>query len=55
MKEYLIRRFIHNNHNKYKKYAEEWVQYLTHDQIAYFCLEKERLYKNEHDHTERDN
>jgi len=42
MKDYLIRRFNRNNHNKYKKYADEWVDNLTHDQIAYFILEKER-------------
>lgn len=43
MKEYLIKRFIRNNHNKYVKYAEEWVSNLTENQIAYFRLEKERL------------
>ena len=45
MKEYLIRRFRLNNHNKYIKYAEEWINGLTADQIAYFILEKERLEK----------
>lgn len=43
MKEYLIRRFYINNHNKYRKYAEEWVNNLTCDQIAYFILEKQRI------------
>ena len=38
-----MRRFIRNNHNKYTKYAKEWVDNLTHDQIAYFILEKERI------------
>ena len=43
MKEYLIKRFIRNNHNKYAKYVNEWISGLTDDQIAYFKLEKERL------------
>lgn len=42
MKEYLLQRFYRNNHNKYKKYAEEWVSNLTQDQLAYFVLEKNR-------------
>lgn len=53
MKDYLIRRFYINNHNKYKKYAEEWVNNLTDDQIAYFILEKERT--NGEDFTEKYN
>ena len=55
MKEYLIRRFMYNNHNKYRKYAEEWVEHLTHEQIAYFILEKERLEKHGGDFTEDTN
>ena len=43
MKEYLIKRFLRNNHNKYAKYAEEWIGNLTADQIAYFILEKQRI------------
>lgn len=43
MNDYLMRRFIKNNHNKYIKYAKEWIDNLTHDQIAYFVLEKERI------------
>lgn len=45
MRQYLIHRFVFNNHNKYKKYVEEWINNLTADQIAYFVLEKERLEK----------
>lgn len=55
MTEYLIRRFIYNNHNKYIKYAKEWVENLTREQIAYFVLEKERLEKYEHNFTKRNN
>ena len=52
MREYLIRRFMFNNHNKYRKYAEEWVNNITHEQIAYFILEKERLEKHGEDFTQ---
>ena len=55
MKEYLIRRFIYNNHNKYRKYVDEWVANLTHEQIAYFVLEKERLEKHGEDFTQDNN
>ena len=47
MKDYLIRRFIINNHNKYAKYAMEWVNNITHDQMAYFVLEKYRITNGE--------
>ena len=43
MKEYLINRFLKNNHNKYSKYVIEWLNNITEDQMAYFILEKERL------------
>lgn len=46
MKEYLLQRFYRNNHNKYKKYAEEWIFNLTQDQLAYFVLEKNRIDDN---------
>lgn len=42
-----MRRFLFNNHNKYRKYAKEWVDNLTHDQMAYFILEKERINNGE--------
>jgi Zn-dependent membrane protease YugP len=43
MKDYLIQRFLKNNHNKYSKYVNEWINNLTADQIAYFILEKQRI------------
>lgn len=43
MEEYLIKRFIRNNHRKYHKYVNEWISNLTEDQLAYFKLEKERI------------
>ena len=54
MKQYLMRRFLFNNHNKYRKYADEWINGLTANQIAYFVLEKERLEKQyEQDFTSK--
>lgn len=47
MKEYLIQRFLKNNHSKYRKYVMEWIDALTGDQIAYFVLEKQRLHDKE--------
>ena len=43
MKEYLIQRFLRNNHNKYHKYCKEWVENVTPEQIQYFIEEKKRL------------
>ncbi len=43
MYNYLIERFLKNNHNKYSKYVKEWIDNLTADQIAYFVLEKQRI------------
>jgi len=53
MEEYLINRFLKNNHNKYHKYMKEWLSNLTADQIAYFILEKQRL--DEKDISKRNN
>jgi len=47
MRNYLLQRFYRNNHNKYRKYAEEWVDNLTPEQILYFSLEKERLHEED--------
>lgn len=47
MKEYLIQRFLKNNHKKYHKYVTEWLEVLTDDQIAYFALEKQRLHEKD--------
>lgn len=38
---YLRERFYKNNHDKYRKYFDEWVNCITETQIDYF--EKERL------------
>lgn len=38
---YLQERFYKNNHIKYRKYFDEWVNRITETQIDYF--EKERL------------
>lgn len=43
IKEYLIQRFIRHNHNKYRKYCNEWIDNVTEDQINYFIEEKRRL------------
>lgn len=43
MEEYLIKRFITNNHRKYHKYVNEWISNLTENQLAYFQLEKQRI------------
>ncbi len=39
--EYLLIRFIRSNHPKYRKYAVEWINNLTTEQLSYF--EKEML------------
>ena len=41
--EYLRFRFMRNNHNKYIKYMQEWIDNITKDQLSYFIKEKERL------------
>jgi hypothetical protein len=43
MNEYLTQRFIKNNHPKYYKYCNEWIQNLTKEQISYFSEERKRL------------
>lgn len=43
---YLQQRFYKNNHNKYSKYFEEWVQNVTETQLMYFEKEKFRLDNN---------
>ena len=37
--EYLLVRFIRSNHPKYRKYAVEWVNNLTIEQLSYFKKE----------------
>ena len=34
--EYLLIRFIKSNHPKYRKYATEWINNLTTEQLSYF-------------------
>lgn len=41
--EYLVYRFKRNNHNKYMKYMQEWIDNVTETQLMYFQKEKERL------------
>lgn len=43
IKEYLIQRFLRNNHKRYHKYVLEWINGVTQNQINYFRLEKERI------------
>ena len=38
--EYLRQRFFRNNHSKYLKYFEEWVNKITSEQIYYFEIER---------------
>ena len=34
--EYLLIRFNRSNHTKYRKYAVEWINNLTTEQLSYF-------------------
>ena len=34
--EYLLIRFNRSNHPKYRKYAVEWINNLTKEQLSYF-------------------
>lgn len=45
LKEYLTKRFLYNNHRKYHKYLDEWINNLTQEQIWYFIQEKDRIIK----------
>ena len=40
---YLQLRFYNENHVKYHKYFEEWVQNITNNQIHYFNIEMNNL------------
>ena len=40
---YLLVRFIRSNHPKYRKYAVEWVNNLTTEQLSYFKKEMIKL------------
>lgn len=41
--EYLLVRFIRSNHPKCRKYAVEWVNNLTIEQLSYFKKEMIKL------------
>lgn len=41
---YLEYRFKLNNHSKYQKYRDEWIENLTPEQLSYFAEEKKRIY-----------
>jgi hypothetical protein len=43
IKEYLTQRFLKNNHTKYHKYCNEWINNVTKEQVDYFIKEKDRL------------
>lgn len=43
MKVYLLQRFLRNNHAKYHKYVNDWINNITPDQMRYFIEEKKRL------------
>lgn len=43
LKEYMFQRFYRNNHPKYRRYAEEWINGTTKQQRAYFKEEQKRL------------
>lgn len=43
MKYYLQQRFLRNNHPKYHKYMEEWINGVTADQMRYFVEERRRI------------
>lgn len=40
---YLSERFLRNNHPKYHKYCNEWINNITADQLRYFMEEKRRI------------
>jgi len=46
MREYLRQRFNRNNHPKYHKYFEEWLNNVVDTQLMYFEKEKYRLENN---------
>lgn len=41
--EYLLVKFIRSNHPKYRKYAVEWINNLTTEQLSYFKKEMIKL------------
>lgn len=43
LREYMFQRFIRNNHPKYHKYVNDWLQNTTKNQQNYFKEEQKRL------------
>ena len=43
IKNYLIKLFKYNNHNKYHKYVNDWISNLTKEQLSYFKEEQRRI------------
>ena len=43
MGDYLRERFRRNNHPKYHKYCDEWINNITVNQLRYFIEEKRRI------------
>ena len=43
IREYLTQRFLKNNHAKYYKYCNDWIDNVTEEQLNYFIKEKARL------------
>ena len=41
--DYLRERFRRNNHTKYHKYCDEWINAVTPDQLHYFVQERQRI------------
>ena len=43
MKTYLQQRFLRNNHPRYHKYMNEWIDGVTADQMRHFREERRRI------------
>ena len=43
IREYLTQRFLRNNHTKYYKYCNDWIDNVTEEQLNYFIKEKDKL------------
>ena len=43
---YLRERFYKNNHAKYRKYFDEWINNVTKSQLYYFEIERMNIINN---------
>lgn len=43
---YLRERFYKNNHAKYRKYFDEWINNVTESQLYYFEIERMNIINN---------